>query len=105
MNIIDLARLAINHRKPHVQRLVPLIWLAVDGLNRHGIPWRGRYRNQIRIGAAREYYGKLEHNARSRQPPRLELRRSSDSAVLHVIETIDDAIAFRQNPRAWITLS
>jgi len=98
MTIEELARKAINGPNAHVRRFVPIIWLTIDGLNRHGIQWSGRNVRQINIGLL--YYAKYKHPT---QHPRghasIEIReRMGARRVMHEIKTIDDAIAFRASP-------
>lgn len=50
---------AARHKSKHVKRFVPLIPICIRALDRAGIKWERRYRNQIKIKD--RWIGRFEH--------------------------------------------
>jgi hypothetical protein len=99
-----LTKLAANARSPHVRRVAPFIALVGEGVEQLGVHWEIHYMRQVLLVVGkRRIVASYQH---PKQSPRhrggivfREKHGNRLGPVMLGIYTLDDAIAFKQNPR------
>jgi hypothetical protein len=98
-----LTALAANAKSPHIRRVAPFVAILADGLEQMGASYTMRYSRQaLIISGDRQFVGRYQHpNRLPRQRGAIvfkELHRGRPGRVVRAISTLDEAIAFKQNP-------
>lgn len=99
-----LTKLAANAKRPHIRRVAPFIKLIGDGVEQLGVHWEIHYKHQVLLrDGERRIVVRYQHPKPSpRQWGGIVFREKHGNRlgpVVRGIYTLDDAIAFYQNPR------